>query len=87
MRYDEFVAQARRRTGLSSNEESERITAAVLETLGERIYKTEREDLAAQLPSELRKYLSTRPESESFHLEEFYNRVRSRADVSGTRPR
>ena len=81
MSYGDFVDQVRRQAGLDSNDEAERVTAAALETLGERVYRTEREDLGAQLPMQLRKYLFKRLDTEPFELEEFYNRVSSRADV------
>ena len=53
--------------------------------LGERIYRTEQDKLAAQLPKELREYLSSRAQPETmrgdtdrYSLEEFYNRVSAR---------
>lgn len=52
-----------------------------METLGERISKAERENCAAQLPNELKAYLLKRPNTQGFTFEEFYNRVRARADV------
>jgi len=81
MDYKDFVDRVRRQGSLGTDDEAERVTAAVLETLGERIRRTEKENLGAQLPKELRKHLLKRLDMEPFDLEEFYNRVSSRADV------
>ncbi|MGH8009036.1 MAG: DUF2267 domain-containing protein, partial [Candidatus Binatia bacterium] len=72
------------RAGLRSRDTAVQVTAATLETLGERLSKTEREKLAAQLPRALQPYLFRRHSLdafEAFSLEEFYNRVRARTDV------
>jgi uncharacterized protein (DUF2267 family) len=81
MSYNDFVDNVRRQAGLDSIDKAERITAAALETLGERVYRSEREDLGSQLPKQLREHLFKRLDTEPFELEEFYNRVSSRADV------
>lgn len=77
----DFIEQVRRRASLDSDDDAARITQAALETFGERVYRKEREDLGSELPKELRKYLFKRLDTEPFELEEFYNRVSSRADV------
>ena len=83
MQYDEFIESVARGAGIS-REEAERITAATLRTLAERITGGEAEDLAAQLPRELKPYL-TRPgeEAERFGVDVFIARVAERA---GTDP-
>jgi uncharacterized protein (DUF2267 family) len=87
MRYDEFVTRVRERAGLG-RDEAVRSTEATLATLGERLYRTERENLAAQLPNELKEDLFKQVDSEvtwrdvdRFSLEEFYIRVSARAEV------
>jgi len=83
---------------LQTWDEALQITQATLETLGERIYRSPRGDVASQLPGELKSFLSARTAPETsrqrvdrFGLEEFYNRVSARADlgypqaVSGSR--
>ncbi len=80
MRYDEFVKHVQAHVDTASKDEALRAIHATLETLGERLSKKEREDLAAQLPKELRPDLLKR-EHEPFDLEEFYNRISARAGV------
>jgi uncharacterized protein (DUF2267 family) len=81
MKYDEFINQVQRRAGLESHEKAVQATEATFETLGERLIRSERENLSAQLPLELKNCLQKRIDSELFLLEEFYNRVSSRADM------
>lgn len=57
MTYDEFVEQVQQRGRLSSRAAAERATRVVLETVGERLAGGEPEDLAAQLPPEIGRYL------------------------------
>lgn len=91
MRYQEFIERVQARTHLNSYEEAEKTTMAVLETLGERLYKTERTKLAAELPKELKEFVfrkqpkeaeTSRENMDRFWLQEFYNRVGERADIS-----
>ena len=83
MLYDEFVTKVARGADVP-REQAEALTVATLRTLAERISRGEAEDLAAQLPKELKGYLA-RPgeEAEPFGLDEFVRRVAERA---GTDP-
>jgi len=81
MKTEKFLEQVNQRAGLASPEEARRVVEGALETLGERLEKTEREKLAAQLPEPLRKLLLKRHVTERYSLEEFYNRISARADV------
>ena len=88
MDYEEFLNLVQQYAGLDTQEEALQITRATLETLGERIYRSARGDIASQLPGELKPLLSARVSPETsrqqvdrFSLEEFYNRVSARADV------
>lgn len=90
MRYDEFIQRVRRRAELESDEHAARVTHAVLGTLGECLYRTERNKLAAELPKDLKGALfarrdpeNRRQETERYRLEELLNRVRARADLGG----
>jgi uncharacterized protein (DUF2267 family) len=47
MQYEEFIQRVQERADLGSREEAVRATEAVLGTLGERLYRTERDDVAA----------------------------------------
>ena len=81
MKTEKFLDQVNERAGLASPDEVRRVVEGALETLGERLEKTEREKLAAQLPEPLRKLLLKRHVTERYSLEEFYNRISARADV------
>jgi len=81
MEYHELIDRVMKETNLQSREETAKIVEATLETLGERLSKTERENLAAQLPNELKGNLLKRHATDRFLLEEFYNRVSARADL------
>lgn len=90
MQYDEFIHRVQERTDLADEDTAVRVTEAVLGTLGECLYRTERRKLGAQLPKQLRASLysvqspeNTRQDTERFSLEEFYNRIRARADIGG----
>ncbi|GHE74786.1 DUF2267 domain-containing protein [Streptomyces cellulosae] len=82
MDYNTFIDTIHRRAPVPP-EKAERLTRATLETLAERLTRGEAEDLASELPKPLQEPLvSPTPQAESFGLEEFINRVSSRADVS-----
>lgn len=90
MRYDDFIRRVRRRADLDTDGEAMTIANAVLATLGECLYRTERDKLSAELPKELKEALyaerpreNRRQDTERFRLEEFFNRVRARADTGG----
>ena len=83
MQYDEFIESVAQGAGIS-RDEAERVTAATLQTLAERIAGGEAEDLAAQLPGELRSHLTgAGEEAERFDVDVFVARV---AERSGTDP-
>ena len=84
MQYDEFIRSVAQQADISW-EEAERLTAATLRTLAERISGGEARDLAAQLPLELKPHLTTglREEAEAFGVDTFVARVAERA---GTDP-
>lgn len=89
MQYAEFLTRVQKNANLASKEEAERITRVVLSTLGEPLYRTARAKLVAQLPKELKDipFQSQPPENipmdaDTYPVDEFYQRVRARADVS-----
>jgi len=84
MKYDEFIAQVERRTGLDSRDAAIRATSATLETLAERLAGGEAKDLASQLPPEIGVYLQQpfAGAGEPFSLDEFFQRVSKREGVS-----
>ena len=83
MQFDDFITRVQEQARLDTREESIRITRAVLETLGERLDRKVRNSLEAQLPNELKDFLLARVEhSDQYDLQEFYNRVGARADLT-----
>lgn len=81
MQYDEFVGQVQHRARLASGGEAIRAIHATLETLAERLYGGEADDLAAQLPREIQPYLQAVASGKDFDLKEFYERVSSREEI------
>ncbi len=81
MTHTEFLEKARARAGLGSQQQASRCVAAFLRTLGERLYRTERDKLAAQLPDELKPQLFGHDNTDEFLLEEFYNRMAARCGL------
>ena len=87
MGYEEFVDRMLEVSPLDSRSRIEEIIAADLETLGERLYRTERYKLGSQLPNELKELLykrekeTTPRQGEHYELQEFYNRVGARAGI------
>ena len=82
MEYMVFIGKVRQYTGLDSTDSAVKVTRATLQTLSERLPRTHREHLVAQLPDELKQYLPWKKHMEYFLLEEFYTRVAARADTS-----
>ncbi|MCK9274081.1 MAG: DUF2267 domain-containing protein [Syntrophales bacterium] len=80
MNYDDFVIRVQDRLDVSQ-EQALKIIEACLETLGERLYRTEREKFAAQLPAQLKKFILKRIDNDRYNLEEFYKRVGARAGM------
>lgn len=80
----EFVDEVQDAGDLGSESEAREATQAVFTTFGERIAEGEAEDIATYVPQEFRGWLVTHePESAaSFGLDEFYERVADRGDVS-----
>lgn len=88
MKYAEFIDQVSQDFSPGSEDEALRMTRATLETLGERIYRTARQNLAAQLPDQIKELLVARSEPEAsmqdvdqFSMQEFHQRVSARAEM------
>lgn len=81
MRYDDFLEHVRTFAGLTSFEQAERTSQAVLETLGDRLALAVRDRLAGQLPDGIRQMLLGYRDAEAFGPEEFYRRVSARAAI------
>jgi uncharacterized protein (DUF2267 family) len=93
MRYHELVGCVQEEAGLDSRDEALKTIRATLSSLGECLYRTERRHLASQLPKEAKPFLyeyvedaeATRQGAACLTLQEFYDRVGARADVTRTR--
>ncbi len=88
MRYHELLRRVQEELGFDSPDGAVDAIRATLSTLGECLYRTERRQLASQLPQEaaifLEEYIDsevTRRGASCFTLEEFYDRVAARSDV------
>lgn len=81
MQYTEFIQQVKSQSNFESDKQAEQAVEATLETLGERLSRTEQENLAAQVVNELKEMLLKRTDVHSYDLEEFYNRVSARGDM------
>lgn len=80
MRYDEFISKVAERATDGNREKAGNLTRATLQTLSERISGGEAEDLASQLPQDLKTWLTASEENpEDFDFEEFTKRVWQRA--------
>lgn len=92
MRYHELVRRVQQEGGFASRNEAVTAIRATLSSLGECLYRTERRHLASQLPKEAKESLYEYVDSEVTRqgaacptLQEFYDRVGARADLTRTR--
>lgn len=81
MHYDEILQRFATESGIQDKEAAASVLGVVIDVLGERIPRTERRHLAAQLPAEIRRRLETGNDATLFSLEDFYHRVAARADL------
>jgi uncharacterized protein (DUF2267 family) len=81
MQYDEFMGQVQHRGRMSSQGEALMAVRATLEVLSQRMAGGEPENVAAQLPSELRDFIIGEGEGERFDLDEFFRRVSEKEGV------
>ena len=88
MQKEEFLTKVQNLGGLENEDQALKMTEVFLATLGEWLYRTECQKLAAQLPKEFESFLFDvhNPEQSSsevlhYPLGEFYNRVKARTNV------
>ena len=88
MDYSHFINGVQERTDSDDRELAVRLTRAAIGTLGERLYRTERHQLLAPLPNQIRRFANdfehpepSRKVDPHYNLEEYFNRVSARADV------
>jgi len=81
MEYKEFVGAVQHRAHLATEGEAVRAIRATLNTLSERLFGNEAENLAAQLPREVGHYVREIEKNESFDADEFFRRVAEREEL------
>lgn len=88
MQYDNILDALKTRLGIEELDVTEKDLRAVLQTLGERFKKDDREKLASQLPEELKESVfekhsheTARQDYESISLDNFYIRCANRMDL------
>jgi uncharacterized protein (DUF2267 family) len=75
MTHDEFVGQVQARAHLPSRGAAEAAIRATLETLAERLEGGAADNLAAQLPREIGRHLTTDHSFQRLSIDEFFRRV------------
>lgn len=75
MQYDEFVGKVQNKARLATSGEAVKAIRSTLEVLSQRLYGGAADNLAAQLPEEIGRYLADGKKNESFGLDEFFERV------------
>ncbi|AGB39361.1 DUF2267 domain-containing protein [Natronococcus occultus] len=83
MQYDDFIGEVQQRAQLDSREAALSVSRATLTTLSERIDPGQAENLAAQLPDELARFLEDVDDAERFGHGEFVDRVGDREEIDG----
>lgn len=81
MQFDEFTGKVQNKAKLATTGEALKAIRATLETLAERTAGKEAENLAAQLPEEIGRYLRGKHIVESFSLADFFDRVTEKEGV------
>lgn len=81
MDYETFEKTVSSRAGMP-RDRARVLIRATLETLGERLTRGEADDLASQLPKQMKEWLNAGPpEAERFGLEDFIRRVSERTRI------
>jgi len=81
MKFDDFTGKVQHKAKLATTDEALAAIRATLETLAERTAGDEAENLAAQLPEEIGKYLHGKQIVERFSLADFFDRVTEKEGV------
>lgn len=81
MDYDQFVKEVQESAGCREKQEAIKAIQATLQTLSERLFQGEADQLAAQLPRELQVFMKEPQERGKFQLQEFMQRVARREGI------
>lgn len=81
MEYEEFMQEVKRRAELEDDLQTQRAVKATLSTIAERLHAHQADQLARQLPKELKPYLKQQDTYKDLAMEEFYNVVSLRESI------
>ncbi len=81
MKFDDFTGKVQHKAQLATTDEAIAAIRATLETLAERTAGDEAQNLAAQLPGEIGRYLRGKQIVERFSLADFFDRVTEKEGV------
>ena len=81
MNFDDFTGKVQSKAKLATTDEAIAAIRATLETLAERTAGDEAQNLAAQLPEEIGRYLQGKHIVERFSLADFFDRVTEKEGV------
>jgi uncharacterized protein (DUF2267 family) len=80
MDYDQFVMAVQNRAGIGADAAADGI-AATLTTLSERLTAAQAQDVAAELPTELKDQLAAAAAGQPFDFDDFLNRIADELDA------
>ncbi len=83
MQYGDFIGEVQQRAQLDSREAALSISRATLTTLSERVDPGQAENLGAQLPDDLARFIEEVDDAERFDHGEFVDRVAEREEIGG----
>jgi uncharacterized protein (DUF2267 family) len=75
MDHEHFIGIVKEKSGIADDQEAHRATCQTLHTLAQRISPGEADDLAQQLPEQLRECMTPDAPLEKFHVDEFIRRI------------
>lgn len=81
MQYHDFIGQVQSRARLATEQDAVRATRATLQTLGERLFGGQADNAAAQLPSEVGRFLTEIDHGQEISSVEFFHRISDRENV------
>lgn len=81
MDYNQFVKEVQEKASCQDKQQAVKAIQATLQTLSERLFQGEAEQLAAQLPRELQACMKEPENRSKFHFEEFIQRVGRREGI------
>jgi uncharacterized protein (DUF2267 family) len=80
MEYDQFVMAVQNRAGIGADAAADAI-AATLTILSERLTAAQTQDVAAELPAELKDLLAVAAAGQPFDFDDFLNRIADQLDA------